>query len=440
MKMWLRTFSVLLFLGVVFGCTPGAAAQTASALPDPAKQTSQQQYFISAKAGTVNFLHGNVTIKREGATNWVPVTDRDTIDTGNLVRVPEGGVIELLLNPGSYARVAGPSEFEMTDASIASLRLKLMHGYAIFEVTGLSDGNDVALQVTTPKNKFLMVREGIYRLNVLDNGTSELIIRKGRARYGEGFVEQVKDKKRILVTGDTPVVTKVDSKDLDEFDRWSQKRGQALAEANNRLPQGMVASAFSWYQNSGAYGFGYAPFYGIWSWSSLLQSYVFCPFYDGWYSPYGYWYHQNFGLPWWYYRPLPQYVPTGNGGTVATTPSVGIDKTPSRKLGPSHPLGSDGGLTVSTNSGKKVPVDIDRRDRKAPKSFPTTIEQVRTIQESRASAGFGDNYNAPTAAGSSGGGFSKSPANPPIGGAAQNRDQGGTMTVTSRGGGNNRNQ
>lgn len=439
MKMWLRTFGILLFLGVIFGCTPGAAAQTASALPDPAKQTSQQQYFISAKAGTVNFLHGNVTIKREGATTWAPVTDRDTIDTGNLIRVPEGGVIELLLNPGSYARVAGPSEFEMTDASITALRLKLMHGYAIFEVTGLSDGNDVALQVTTPKNKFLMVREGIYRLNVLDNGTSELIIRKGRARYGDGFVEQVKDKKRILVTGDTPVVTKVDSKDLDEFDRWSQKRGQALAEANNRLPQGMVASAFSWYQNSGAYGFGYAPFYGIWSWSPLLQSYVFCPFYDGWYSPYGYWYHQNFGLPWWYYRPLPQAIPTSTGGTVANNPT-GIDKNPRHKFDP-NPIGQKGGdTTVSNNSGKGFPREIDGRDRKAPKSFPTTIEQVRVIQESRAAAGFGNSYDG-SAATSNSGGFSKSsPVSAPIGGSVQTRDMGGSPSVSNRGGGNNRGQ
>ncbi len=96
-------FMMHVFVGLMFalGASVGALAQ------------DREQYVISAKAGGVNLVSGDVTLKRRGEIQWQSLTSQVDLGSGDIVRTGATGRVEMLLNPGSYLRAAENSEFEL---------------------------------------------------------------------------------------------------------------------------------------------------------------------------------------------------------------------------------------------------------------------------------------------------------------------------------------
>ncbi|MCA1558616.1 MAG: FecR family protein, partial [Acidobacteria bacterium] len=115
-----KYLSILSFLALLVCLTAVGVATTSAQTRD--------KYVVSAKAGGINFVSGNVTVLRKGTSTNLAVTDEDNLESGDVVTTGTGGRVEVLLNPGSYMRVAENSEFELTDASIDHLRIKLLSG------------------------------------------------------------------------------------------------------------------------------------------------------------------------------------------------------------------------------------------------------------------------------------------------------------------------
>jgi hypothetical protein len=285
------------FLGLAFalGASVGAFAQ------------DREQYVISAKAGGVNLVSGDVTLERRGTREWQPLTSNDDLDSGDVVRTGATGRVEMLLNPGSYLRAAENSEFELTNASLDLLQVRLMRGSVIVEVAGADEARTL-IEVGTPQTKVAFDRKGLYRINLLPNNATEVLVRKGRATSGEGMsATVVKDGKKIVVSVGTSVVAKFEKKEQDTFDLWSEQRAEMLVAANRRLSNSTIARSYSNYGNS---GFGWRSGYrssGLWIYDPFFRGRTFLPFYSGWSSPYGRGYSHGFGFPWHghrYYSPF----------------------------------------------------------------------------------------------------------------------------------------
>src|SRR5687767_10473737 len=122
----LRSFSILAALCL---CAVVATGQA----------QSRDARFISAKAGGVNYVAGKVTFRRAGETRWVALSANDDLKTGDVVKTGDHGLVEVLLNPGSYLRLGGNSEFELVDSSLDDLRVGLKSGSAVVEATGYRD-------------------------------------------------------------------------------------------------------------------------------------------------------------------------------------------------------------------------------------------------------------------------------------------------------------
>src|SRR5689334_10473095 len=74
---------------------------------------NREKYVISAKAGGINQITGDVTLRREGAKSEQRLTSSDDLESGDVVSTGVDGRIEVLLNPGSYLRVGANAEFEL---------------------------------------------------------------------------------------------------------------------------------------------------------------------------------------------------------------------------------------------------------------------------------------------------------------------------------------
>lgn len=266
-----------------------------------ARAQDRERYVISAKAGGVNMVLGTVMLKHRGNGEWQQLRATDDLNSGDTVRAGADGRVEVLLNPGSYLRIAENSAFELTDPSLDSLRLKILEGSALIEVTG-ADETTTLMEVKTQQSRIMIDRRGLYRVNVTSANATELLVRKGRASISNdsAMATTVKDGKMATVSGSQLAVAKFDKSDQDAFAVWSKVRSDALVAANSRLSQGTIARNYSRY-GYGPYGYGrgrngYGSFGGLWVFDPFIGYHTFFPFYSGWYSPYGHHYRHGFGI------------------------------------------------------------------------------------------------------------------------------------------------
>jgi hypothetical protein len=327
-KILKHSLRVLIALSFISAC---AAAQTT--------RSSRDARIISARAGGVNFVEGEVNVRLAGQKDWQRLGVKDDLRSGDTVRTGPDGRVEVLLNPGSYFRAGEGTEFTLTDDSLDKLQLNIVRGSAIVEAVGYDD-LDLSININTPKGRVQIVRTGVYRFNVQPSGETEVAVFKGRALVGEGDPALVVKAGNVIHLGAGGTqIAKLDKNDRDALDNWSRDRGKELAKLNNGLSGKQTNTVFSQtsFSNLFASNYGYG---GVWAWSYGLGCYTFLPFGFGWSSPYGYGYNSYWpggygacGCGWPYnqnrYDGLrPYYPPPSRNGGNPTPGGGGIAKTP----------------------------------------------------------------------------------------------------------------
>lgn len=232
-------------------------------------------------------MTGQARVHARGQTEWQDLMVTDDLDSGDWVQTAGDGRVEILLNPGSFLRVGGNSEVELANNSLENLEVRLLRGTAIVEATG-GDGTEVTINISTPHTKLAIVRDGLYRLNVVPNDGTELIVRKGRVILNDSHTK-IKAGNKVIFSATNISVAKLTSgekKTKDEVENWSKDRAETVAKANRRISDRMLTSAFSSYGDPlwGTLGYRNA---GIWFFNSRAGCYTFVPFGGGWGSPYG---------------------------------------------------------------------------------------------------------------------------------------------------------
>jgi hypothetical protein len=310
---------------------------------------NREKFVISAKAGGINAITGDASVHSRGETDWQQLLITDDLDAGDRVRTAYDGRVEILLNPGSYLRLGGDSEVELSNNSLENLEVRLLRGTAIVEATG-ADDLDLNINISTPHTKLAIVRHGLYRLNVVPGDATELIVRKGRVILSDSHTK-VKGGNKVVFNATNVSVAKLTKEEKkvqekENLDVWSKDRAKLLAKSNRGVTDGMLNSAFATFRDSDPFSrrFGF----GVWFYNNLSRCYTFVPFYYGWWnSPYGSSYTTQLYYPGAYYPyqyprtnsngNQPQTGSTGGGGGGHTYPSGGGGGTGPRPAPPPTP-------------------------------------------------------------------------------------------------------
>lgn len=287
---------------------------------------NRERFMISAKAGAVNTVAGRVMVARQGQQPQL-LSSTDDLTSKDVVTTGTNSNAEILLNPGSYLRLAESSEFHFDDISLDHLKLRLVKGSAIIEATGVAD-MDLGIKVSTPNATFTIIRSGIYRINVEQNA-SELAVYKGRASYGTDATATLKGGNSVRLSNGVAELAKV-PKEKDPFELWSKQRAELLAKANERLARRTLNGYLS--ERSWDSWFWGPRRFGLWTFNASYGCYTFLPFYYGWASPYGHYYGS------YYWR-------GGYGGYYGSNPNPIIVNN----QGP--PPGSGSGGTITPGGG-----------------------------------------------------------------------------------------
>jgi hypothetical protein len=252
-------------------------------LPLTSSAQNREKFVISARAGGVNTVTGRASMREHGNSEWRQLTIKEDLETGDVVKTGLDGRVEMLLNPGSYLRIGENSEVELSDNSLENLEVRLIRGTAIVEVTG-ADDEELFIGITTPHTRMSIIRRGLYRVNVVPGDTTELIVRKGRVML-EGSHTKVKGGNKVVFSGNSFSVAKLEGDQKDNLEDWSKDRAHTLAKANSRISGRALTTVFASFRNDWSYG-GLAgrPF---WLFNRDVGCYTLVPFGFGWESPYG---------------------------------------------------------------------------------------------------------------------------------------------------------
>jgi hypothetical protein len=328
---------------------------------------NRERFGISAKAGGVNATSGRAEVRSAPGADWQLLNVTDDLRTGDSVRTGRDGLVEMLLNPGAYLRVAENSEFELTNNSLDALEVRLIRGTAVIEATG-SDDTELAINITTPHARMVIVRRGLYRVNVVPGDNTELIVRKGRVLLAHSNTK-IKSGDKVVFSSTTFSVAKLGKADKqkDTFEAWSKERAGTLAQANRQITarslDTFLSSRDSWSAEFSARS------YGIWYYNARFGCYTFLPFLFGWGSPYGNSYSNTFyyggyaccgGIDW-------------RGGRIMTSPPVAGNNYPgtTTTTGTASSPGS-GGTRINPVSVSAPPSTVSRptRDAESPRPMP----------------------------------------------------------------------
>ena len=328
---------------------------------------NREKFVISAKAGGINAITGGASVHGKGESDWQQLSITDDLNSGDRVRTSSDGRIEILLNPGSYLRIGGNSEVELSDNTLSNLEVRLLRGTAIVEATGV-DGLELNISISTPHAKLAIVRQGLYRLNVVPEDNTELIVRKGRVILSDSHTKIKGGNKVVFSATNFSVakLTKEEKKAVEkqDVDVWSKERAQTLAKANSRITNRMLTSAFASFNgfDSSRRSLGY------WFFNSRVGCYTFLPFFYGWGSPYGssystYFYSSYGPYPWANNYPGGGYYPNGNsgsrgGGSVGQgSPSGGVVSGGGTTAPSSNPSGGMGRQPrmIDPDTGSRMP-------------------------------------------------------------------------------------
>lgn len=329
---------------------------------------NREKFGISAKAGGVNSVTGRVMVARTGQGPQL-LSGQDDLASGDVVTTGTNSQAEVLLNPGSYLRVAENTEFVMVDNSLDNLLVKLVKGSVIVEATGM-DGLELRINITTDRERLTIVRPGIYRINV-QPGATELLVRKGRVALGSDPRNIVKGGKKLTFTAGAALTAKLTKQDKDEFDNWSKVRGETLARANQRLSARTLngfLSATDWGWPSARFGR-----WGVWTWSPFLGCRTFLPFYYGWMTPYG----QYYGL----YYTLGDFYPGMRQPMIVNNPPSSVGSPGSFSGSPVGPPSGPGSSSGSPMSGTSAPPSSRPPSQAGPRDPDSGSRSINRIKD-----------------------------------------------------------
>jgi hypothetical protein len=311
------------------------------------------KYLITAKAGGVNLVQGEVTISRSDGRSGLLVKG-DEVQIGERVTTGSDGRAEILMNPGSYIRLGSNSSFEFASTDLDDVRLKMHKGTAILEVFG-TDGFQVDLSTDTAR--FTLLDSGVYRIDAAPNGSSTVAVWRGKLRAGTDEKTSFGRGKVVTFDGKAYIAAKFDRDDMDTLSVWSRERSKELSKISASLRPSVLRDPLINSFRSSRWDL-YNSF-GLWVYNPFARSFCFLPFGYGWSSPYGY----GFGRSIWFYN-LPAVIynqppPPSSSARVLNPKRSGSQV---RSIG-SEPSNSDSGS--SKRASRDIFRDIVPREQRA---------------------------------------------------------------------------
>jgi hypothetical protein len=261
----------------------------------------------------VSYIEGHASFQHTSDVDWTAASVNLPLEPGDRIYTGLDGRVEIQFDDGSVCRLA-----ENTDLEILSLREELIQLRLLVGLSTLTVSRDVDFEIDTPAAAFNTLRPGVYRFDVVENGDSDAIVRKGELEAANNeFSRRIQSGELLHASrgmGD-PAVSRYIKR--DQWDEWNDRRDADMnAYASRKYLPTTVYLGVSELDRYGrwidvdTYGTAWVPYSVDTYWSPYsIGRWCYRPFY-GWtwvsYEPwgwlpyhYGRWYQSaSFGWCW----------------------------------------------------------------------------------------------------------------------------------------------
>lgn len=234
---------------------------TSIAIPDEDENDHTRGRVISARVGVVNFVDDGVQFSRT-EKEWQILDKKSQLETGDRIRTNKNSFVELMLFPDTHLRIDASSEVLFNALSNDAITVKVVRGAAILDVA-LIDRKQAPQMILGGSLTSVTINDnGNYRVDARGSGNT-ITVREGKVIFKERSIGGCK-----RIDGDT--FSDCDKKPADNFDFWSQHRGEgemyngratvSIVAHLDRLRRYRFRSAGFWYQEPGKTSYTFVPF------------------------------------------------------------------------------------------------------------------------------------------------------------------------------------
>lgn len=261
-------------------------------------------YSYSSNLGAlrISLTEGNVQLKTEDTSEWLPAAINMPLRDGDRLWVPESGRLEIQLSDGSFLRLDENSSLVIYTAEKDSFQFYLTQGHAYINFRGLKDS---FLQIDTPISSVRAYDRSNFRIDVSNYDYTEISVFKGVV-----YAESRNGKTRVRA-GKTLSIREDNYADIsplnypDEWERWNRDRDRKFEVrrySSRYLPEELKSYSYDFDENGRwvyvrEYGYvwtptvivsaGWAP-YRIGKWTWIGGDYVWVSYEPWGWVPYHY--------------------------------------------------------------------------------------------------------------------------------------------------------
>jgi hypothetical protein len=264
----------------------------------------------------VSLIQGEANVKRGDSGDLVAASINAPLVSGDHLLTTPGSRAEVQFDYSNFARLASDSELRLADLENRRFLLQIGRGLILFRILREMTAD---VEISTPSVAVRPRRPGSYRVEVLDDGTTEITVRDGEAElYTPRGTERLGEGRTVLVRGTTNDAEFQFTRErpTDDFDRWSRNRDQVLRRSESQRYLSRDIYGYEDLDGNGSWvtvapygvvwvprvGAGWAPYrYGRWGWVDYYGWTWISADPWGW-APYHYgrWFHSpGFGWCWW---------------------------------------------------------------------------------------------------------------------------------------------
>ena len=307
------TRSILAILAVGAAVLPISAQQ-----PYPQQLPPQQQVDEGDSpdhgVARISFVNGEVSVRHGDAGDVTGVAVNGPLVTNDHLATGPGARAEIQFDWGNMIRLGPDTDVRMGELADRRYLVQVGTGTTTFRVQRDSSAD---VEISTPTVSVRPVEQGSYRVTVLNDGTTEITVRSGRAEIfsprGSELLAAGKTMEARGTASDPEYMIQV-AIPQDQWDQWNADRDRALERTSSYryVGQDVVGAEeldpYGRWANDPQYGnvwvpavdAGWAPYrVGRWVWVD----------YYGWtwvsgdpwgWAPYHYgnWYMSSFGWAW----------------------------------------------------------------------------------------------------------------------------------------------
>jgi hypothetical protein len=176
------------------------------------------------RVARLSYTHGQVSFNPAGTDDWVGAVVNRPMTTGDKLWTDQDGRAELHIGSAAI-RLSGTTGFSFLNLSDRMMQIRLTEGTANLRVRRLEE--DEAIEIDTPNIAFSVLRPGLYRVSVNEEGDTTMVtVRDGQGEAtGGGSAFTVHPGELGVFIGTDSLSANVEGMpDDDDFDRWCDQR------------------------------------------------------------------------------------------------------------------------------------------------------------------------------------------------------------------------